>query len=73
MAVKRKKQKRQESTESWAKAVKIKCSYCSLAESCNFRENKERDENRGIITWCTLSPNKKKKKKHAKKSKKQSF
>lgn len=67
MAVKRKYQKRQQSAESWARAVKIKCCHCDLAESCKFRDMKERDENRGIITWCTLSPNKKKPKKKKKK------
>lgn len=67
MAVKRKKQKKQQSAESWAKAVKIKCCHCDLAAECQFRERKERDENKGIITWCTLSPNKRKKKAKKKK------
>lgn len=63
MAVKRKKQKRLESAASWAKAVKIKCCYCDAKETCKVRERKEKDENKGIMTWCTMTPNKKDKKK----------
>lgn len=69
MAVKAKNRKKIESAASWAKAVKIKCCYCDSKESCPTRERKEKDENRGITTWCTMSPNivgKKKKKSNSK-------
>lgn len=71
MAVKAKKRKKLESAESWARAVKIKCCYCDIKEECKFRARKENDENKGIVTYCTQTPNtvgKKKKKSKAKKT-----
>ena len=65
MAVKARNRKKKESAETWAKAVKIRCCYCDAKETCKFRERKEKDENRGITTYCTQTPNvigKKKKK-----------
>lgn len=65
MAVKARNRKRIESEERNKKAVKIKCCYCDSKETCQFRERKEKSENRGITTLCTLTPNvivKKKKK-----------
>lgn len=65
MAVKRKYQKKLESKQSWERAVKIKCYYCDAKETCKFRAHKEKDEDRGIITYCTISPNCDRKKKVA--------
>lgn len=65
MAVKRKYQKRLESKESWERAIRIKCCYCDAKDTCQFRTRKEADENRGIITYCTKSPNCDRKKKVA--------
>lgn len=42
--------------------VKIKCVYCDLKDTCKTRVNKEKSENMGIVTYCTLTPNKPKKK-----------
>lgn len=67
MAVKRKKEKKNLSIESWKRAVKIKCCYCDDRDTCKFREAKERDENKGYITYCTLCPNKINQKKKKKK------
>ena len=41
--------------------VHIKCSYCTLKESCSTRSYKEQSENYGFKTYCTLTPNKTKK------------
>lgn len=65
MAVKRKNQKKLESKKSWERAIRIKCCYCDAKEDCRFKARKEEDENRGIITYCTISPNCDKKKKVA--------
>ena len=65
MAVKAKRRKKLESAASWARAVKIKCCYCDIKDTCKFRARKEADENKGITTYCTQTPNvvgKKKKK-----------
>lgn len=65
MAVKARNRKRLEREERDKKAVKIKCCYCDLKDTCKFKENKERNEAKGITTLCTLTPNvigKKKKK-----------
>lgn len=39
-------------------AVLIKCEHCKINDSCIRRERKERDENKNIRTFCTLTPNK---------------
>lgn len=55
-------------------AVKIKCCYCDLKDICHRRANKEKYEQAGMITRCTLTPNrpgskrKKRKKRKEKKS-----
>jgi len=38
-------------------AVKIKCCYCDLYNNCRWREGKEFCEKKGIITKCTVTPN----------------
>lgn len=66
MGVKKKNLKKLKLKEMYDKAVKIKCRYCISKDNCRFRVNKEKSENMGIITYCTLTPNKPKKfkKKH---------
>ena len=63
MAVKRRNEKKQHKEWLTKNAVKIKCCYCDLKDTCIRRVNKEKDEKMGIITRCVLTPNKKKKKK----------
>lgn len=38
-------------------AVKIKCCYCDIKETCIKRSNKEDYEEKGIMSYCTLTPN----------------
>lgn len=53
-------------------AVKIKCRYCDLAEICTRRSQKEKYEEQGFATRCTMTPNrpgaKRKKRKKSKKA-----
>jgi hypothetical protein len=55
-------------------AVKIKCCYCDLKEVCHRRANKEKYEQKGMTTRCTITQNrpgvkrKKRKKRSSKKS-----
>ncbi len=44
-------------------AVRIRCRYCDLYESCIRRERKEAIEKAGTMTYCAITPNKKKRKK----------
>lgn len=62
MAVKRKNEKKLKSKLMVENSVKIKCCYCDLAESCSYRPRKESTEKMGIMTYCSMTPNKKKKK-----------
>ena len=68
MAVKTKNKKKLKMQELIANSTKIKCCYCDLQETCSLRANKEKSENMGIITHCTLTPNVSKKKKNKKKA-----
>ncbi|MGL5458086.1 MAG: hypothetical protein ACRDBY_00565 [Cetobacterium sp.] len=43
------------------KSVKIKCCYCDAKDNCKTRQWKERSEEMGIKTYCSLTPNKIKK------------
>lgn len=38
-------------------AVKIKCCYCDVAEICTRRAQKEHYEASGMVTRCTMTPN----------------
>lgn len=38
-------------------AVKIKCCYCELKDICTNRAKKEKYEEAGWVTRCTISPN----------------
>ncbi len=67
MAVKAKNQKKLKMAELIKNSTKIKCCYCDLSGECSLQASKEKSENMGIITHCTLTPNTKKKKKTAKK------
>lgn len=44
-------------------SVKIRCVYCDIRDTCIRREHKERYEARGIMTRCSLTPNRPKKRK----------
>lgn len=54
-------------------AVKIKCQYCDIADICHRRPLKEKYEATGLVTRCTMTPNRpgenRKKRKKAKKKK----
>lgn len=67
MAVKAKNRKKNKMKELISKSVKIKCEYCELYGNCKTQLNKEKSEQMGIITYCTLTPNKLKKKTKKKK------
>ena len=52
-------------------AVKIKCCYCEINETCIRRNRKEDYEEKGMMSYCQVTPNrpqsfKKKKKKSVK-------
>lgn len=69
MAVKAKKRKKFRMEELIRNSKKIKCCYCDICDTCSVRPQKEKSEEMGIITHCTLTPNilvKKKKKKNIK-------
>jgi hypothetical protein len=57
VAVKRRKQKKKEAEELWKKAVKIKCCYCDLYNTCDRKHTKMKSEKMGITTYCTITPN----------------
>jgi len=57
MGIKRKKEKRAYQEYLTKYAVKIKCCYCDLYESCAGREGKEWYENQDIATRCVMTPN----------------
>ncbi len=40
-----------------ATIVKIKCCYCEIADTCKRKHQKERYESKGVITYCSLTPN----------------
>jgi hypothetical protein len=67
MAVKAKNKKKLQMAELIKNSTKIKCCYCDLSGKCSLQASKEKSENMGIITHCTLTPNTKKKKKTVKK------
>lgn len=48
-------------------ARKVKCINCPKCDNCTLRKNKEKSENLGIITYCTLAPKKDTKPKNRKK------
>lgn len=62
MAVKAKNKKKLHMEELVKNSTKIKCCYCDLSGSCSLQASKEKSENMGIITHCTLTPNVKKRK-----------
>lgn len=43
--------------------VKILCRFCDIRDTCRRRANKEKYEESGWITRCTITPNRPKKKK----------
>lgn len=44
-------------------ATLIRCRYCDLRDICQKRAHKETYEKAGILTYCTLTPNRNKKQK----------
>lgn len=57
MAVKKKKQKKNFKNDLLKIAVKIKCCYCDNRRTCKYKSRKEKDESRGCMTYCTITPN----------------
>lgn len=47
-------------------ARRVKCINCPKCDNCSLRGNKEKSEDLGIITYCTLAPKKELKPKKAK-------
>ena len=39
-------------------AIKIKCQYCNVKDTCAKRASKEKDEQKGVMTYCMITPNK---------------
>lgn len=62
MAVKKKKLKQIKSKALKENSTSILCRFCDLKDSCKVKRNKEASEKMGIKTYCTLTPNKSKKK-----------
>ena len=60
MAVKRKNEKQKQKEDLMKNAVKIMCCYCDTRNDCKHRKSKEKTEALGIITYCTLTTNKRK-------------
>lgn len=65
MAVKAKRRKVMYQRWLNKNAMKIMCKYCEKCNDCEYRNTKEQAEQEGIITRCTLTPNKGKKVKKA--------
>lgn len=63
MAVKQRKRKRNRIKAMYENAVKIECRFCDLSGKCKFQLGKEQSQAMGMMTYCTLTPNKPKKKK----------
>lgn len=63
MAVKRRREKKAKMEKLVKDSVLIKCCYCDIKDNCTRRAYKEKSENMGIKTHCSITPNKKKKKK----------
>lgn len=55
--MKARNRKKKEREELEAKAVRIKCCFCDIKDTCNRRAGKEKDEKLGRMTLCTLTPN----------------
>lgn len=62
MAVKRKNLKKEKMQKLISESKKIKCCYCDARETCKTRAYKEKSEEMGINTYCSITPNKKVKK-----------
>lgn len=57
MAVKARNRKRNERLNITLNAVRIKCCYCDIKDTCKRREFKEKNEMDGIRTSCMITPN----------------
>lgn len=66
--MKRKNEKKNFKNNLHKMAIKIKCQYCDVREACIKRQNKEKDEQNGVMTYCIITPNKPKS--YSKKNKK---
>lgn len=69
MAIKKKREKRNDRNTLLKRAMKIKCCYCLNKDTCIYKGRKEKSENVGLNTYCTLTPNRLLKKKKKKKNK----
>lgn len=63
MAVKRRKEKKQKVKKLIKDSMRIKCCYCDAYQTCNTKSTKEKSELMRIITYCSITPNKKYRKK----------
>lgn len=55
--MKAKNRKKKERDELMDKAVRIKCCFCDIKDTCTRRAGKEKDEKAGRMTYCTQTPN----------------
>lgn len=70
MAVKARNRKKQNMLNLLNNSKKIACRHCVLCGNCSAQESKEKSEEMGITTHCSLTPNKEMGKKGSSKSKK---
>lgn len=70
MAVKARNRKKQNMLNLISNSKKIACRHCVLCGNCSTQKQKERSEEMGIITYCSLTPNKEMGKKGCSKGKK---
>lgn len=61
MAVKARNRKKQNILNMIDNSKKIACRHCDLFRNCKTQEYKEKSEEIGITTYCSLTPNKEKK------------
>jgi hypothetical protein len=71
MAVKARSRKQQNILNLINDSKKIACRHCVLYGNCNTQKQKEKSEEMGITTYCSLTPNKEMSKKGKSKKKKQ--
>lgn len=62
MAVKARNRKKQNILNFINNSKKIACRHCVLCGNCSTQKQKEKSEDMGITTYCSLTPNKEKSK-----------
>lgn len=70
MAVKARNRKKQSILNLVNSSKKIACRHCVLCGNCSTQKHKEKSEEMGITTYCSLTPNKEMGRKGSSKSRK---